>query len=789
MKLNKITSGLLVASCAMATVFSANATVQSSWQPEKTLSMDDDLNIIRGLDYKHMISIDGGKTWERYIDQETWQNHTAPDKEFLGQVTVQVAELNEKVIDSVAYDESAAYDKPGTVVVHDGYFWTNGWWANPGEKPGENAVWKRGEAVKVTMLATFEFTPFKGQKALDHQKKLKAAVAGQRKVIGYFPEWGVYEAHNYFTPDKVAYDQLSHLNYGFAVLTKDGIVAMHDTWRGATNMQEIAKRTKQAGVANIISIGGYTNSQVCVINCDQSGKEVKMFQAATATPEKVERLANSIVEYMLKWKFDGVDIDWEYPTTEKEADQYTQLIKSLRTKLDTLGQQNDRYYQLSSAVTANHNNIKFTNPAETVPLLDSVNVMTYDYHGAFDPITGHNSPLYGHYNDTDAKFNIDSTMKEYNLGWNIPKSKLLVGLSWYGRAWGNVEGTEKVPGSPGLFNPGSATIHGQWDDKNEYTGTNPYHLLKEMALDKQYQRYWDTQSHAPYLYNASTKTFYTYDDVQSIREKVDYIKNEGYGGAIIWDLSGDTADHELGAISAELLEKQQPLNLKFNISRQAGNRVAIKTTLDKDLFSSENDIKIYINDFYEGGIRNGKSYLSYKTFNNDNTVTVKTNFTEVPKVGDVVKVVLANAAPGSTHGIKDGTILYQTMITEEMLKPLSAEVKPLPGANISYVIGRQSDNRIAIKTTLDKQAFNSKNRIEFFINDFYEGDIHDGKSYLSYNTFNEDGTVTVKTNFTKTPKVGDEVKVVLTNVDSTLYPNIDANTVIYRTTITADMLK
>ncbi|MDU4095157.1 MAG: hypothetical protein E7H57_18095, partial [Pantoea sp.] len=99
------------------------------------------------------------------------------------------------------------------------------------------------------------------------------------------------------------------------------------------------------------------------------------------------------------------------------------------------------------------------------------------------------------------------------------------------------------------------------------------------------------------------------------------------------------------------------------------------------------------------------------------------------------------------------------------------------------------NNRIAIKTTLDKQAFNSKNRIEFFINDFYEGEIHDGKSYLSYNTFNEDGTVTVKTNFTETPNVGDEVKVVLTNVDSTLYPNIDANTLIYRTTITADMLK
>ncbi|GLR09975.1 glycoside hydrolase family 18 protein [Mixta theicola] len=622
-----------------------------------------------------MFSTDGGATWQAYTGKE--------DNKFLGSVEVQVAELNNKIINSVTYDENASYATPGTVVIYDGYFWTNSWFANPGEKPGSNAVWARGEAVNVVSLGTFKFTPFKGQQAIDYQKKLKQAVAAQRKVIGYYPEWGVYEAHDYFTPEKVAYDQISHLNYGFAVLNKDGVVETHDTWKGPELMKDIAKRTKKAGVVNMISIGGYTNSQLCVMNCDQNGKEVKAFQAATSTPEKVERLANSIINHMVTWKFDGVDIDWEYPTSEQEAQQYTQLIKSLRTKLDDLGKQNDRYYQLSSAVTANHNHIKYLNPAETAPLLDSVNVMTYDYHGAFDPITGHNSPLYSNYNDVDQKFNIDSTMREYNLQWNIPKSKLLVGLSWYGRAWGDVEGSEKITGMPGLFNSGSATVHGIWDDKDEYTGTTPYSALKQMALDKQFQRFWDAQAHVPYLYNASLQHFYSYDDAQSIQEKVNYIDSEGYGGAIIWDLSGDTQDHELGAISAKLLsqeneqeqeqeqeqaQKEGLENIKYEIARQPNGRVAIKSTVHNKTYNDLNRVMFYINGFYEGEMYKGKAYYSYKTVNNDNSVTIKTNFKKEPKVGDVVKVVLAEGKPGQSRNVKNDKVLYQTSITKDMLK-------------------------------------------------------------------------------------------------------------------------
>lgn len=497
------------------------------------LVMNDQTNKIEGLDTSDMFSLDNENSWIAFNNDK--QNN------FPGDVTVIVATKDAQAINSDYYDPALSYPEKGTVVRYNGFYWTSQWWVNPGEAPGQNAVWLKGNAISINKLGTFTFTPYTGQAAVDFQKQQKEQVGKQRKVIGYFPEWGVYDAHNNFTPDKIDYSQFTHLNYGFAVI-KDGVVITHDTEQGPGLMHELDRRTAEAGVYNIVSVGGWNNSL--------EGE----FEAATSTDAGIEKLANSIVSYTLQWNFDGVDIDWEYPDTDAEATQFKKLLQSIRGKLDDEGIKNDKYYQLSAAVTTNHNNIKFIVPKDVDPLLDNFNVMTYDIHGAFDPITGHNSPLYANSKDADLKLNASSAMQEYNQTWGIAKNKLVMGLPYYSRAWGNVEPTEVVKGLPGLFAPGSATVHGKWDDDGQFTGTSPFYTLKEMAKDSNYTRYWDNESQVPYLYNAKTKEFYTYDDEQSITTKVNFIDQQGYGGAIIWDISGDTPEHTLGNIVKNLIE-------------------------------------------------------------------------------------------------------------------------------------------------------------------------------------------------------------------------------------------
>lgn len=539
MQLNKLTAAMILSFAGLPSLACA-----------ANVTGNDDTNSFSGLDAWMMISKDNGYSWQAYTDSK--QNN------FPGTVVGLVAQKDELAIISHPYDPNRTY-RGGEKVRFLGYYWTAQWWVDQGISPSTDPVWKKGDKAEFNIYAQFQFTPYTGQKAKDLQATEKAKVAAQRKVIGYFPEWGIYDAHKNFTPDKIDYSGLTHVNYGFAVV-KEGRVTTHDKEKGPDLMRDLDQRTEMAGVTHMISIGGWTNSAEGV------------FEAATATDASTETLADSMVSYMRTWRFDGIDVDWEYPDSDAEKAQFTRLIQKLRTKLDAAGLQDDKYYQLSIATTTNHKNIKYINPEVTVPLLDSVNVMAYDMHGAFDPITGHNAPLYANSKDADLKLNSSSAMMEYANTWKVPKAKLMMGIPYYGRGWGNVAPTEVVKGLPGFMVSGTATVKGAWDDAGQFTGTNPWYVLKEKLASGEYKRYWDTESHVPYLYSASKREFLTYDDPQSVQDKVNYIQQQNFGGAIIWDLSGDTPEHELGHIVDDILDNTQPV---------PGN--GVKATLFRDM--------------------------------------------------------------------------------------------------------------------------------------------------------------------------------------------------------------
>ena len=91
----------------------------------------------------------------------------------------------------------------------------------------------------------------------------------------------------------------------------------------------------------------------------------------------------------------------------------------------------------------------------------------------------------------------------------------------------------------------------QWSDYfQSYAGsTHDYpHRSSMLTSSSGFTRYWDPVASVPYLYNAQTHIFVTYDDPQSIAVKCQYVLSHRLGGVMFWDYSGDPTGALLRAI-------------------------------------------------------------------------------------------------------------------------------------------------------------------------------------------------------------------------------------------------
>jgi chitinase len=73
------------------------------------------------------------------------------------------------------------------------------------------------------------------------------------------------------------------------------------------------------------------------------------------------------------------------------------------------------------------------------------------------------------------------------------------------------------------------------------------------------KRYWDDQSKVPFLFNPSTGIWISYDDVESINIKNNYIKQKRLGGAFFWELSSDRQAELVGVTFNALSKDVRPI--------------------------------------------------------------------------------------------------------------------------------------------------------------------------------------------------------------------------------------
>ena len=392
-------------------------------------------------------------------------------------------------------------------------------------------------------------------------------VQDSRKVVAYYIEWGIY-GRNY-QPADMPLDSITHVNYAFANIGSDGRIAIGDpyaateklypgdTWdqpyAGTYNQLNNVLRAQHPHIKTLISVGGWT----------WSGK----FSDVALTEESRSVFAESCLDFIRTYNFDGVDIDWEYPvegglasntTRPEDGVNYTLLLQELRRVLDAAAEEDDRPYLLTIASPAGWQKTRHLQVPEISAALDWINIMTYDFRGSWDmSSTAHHAAIYENPADpidgdgVAEKYNMNYSVNEF-LSRGAPPEKIVVGVPFYSRAWG---GVQDPLGNGGLYQPASTVPPGTWDDGSSgATGVNDFFEIEEMISSGAYTRYWDDIAKAPYLYSPSMHGghFVSYEDEQSLELKIDYILEKQLGGVMFWEITADRNESLLGVIDSSL---------------------------------------------------------------------------------------------------------------------------------------------------------------------------------------------------------------------------------------------
>ena len=377
-----------------------------------------------------------------------------------------------------------------------------------------------------------------------------------KEVIGYYPGWQWYDRDKLVNPETIDYSKYTIINYAFLYPLTDGTLTITDPWSDKNILLgNFDWATSPPGYDSSYDLGNpeyHIPNTSLVYHAHANDTKVMIsiggwtlsndFPAIAADPTKRTNLAHWCNELIRVYDIDGIDIDWEYPGyaphggTDADVYNYTLLLQEIRDSLTAIEPIVSKDLLLTAAFSADPAKMDDVEWNNIVTILDYINLMSYDFFGAFSAETNHNSPLYAPASG-DPTFNANSAIQTLITEYNVPDSMLNLGIAFYGRS-------AKTVGVPNLH---VATTGGVDATTFSIDEGNPqyYNILDKLDL---FTEEWDELAKVPYLNgDGDLYTFLSYDNEKSIGLKAQYIVDNNLAGAIIWEITGDYLETSPGS--------------------------------------------------------------------------------------------------------------------------------------------------------------------------------------------------------------------------------------------------
>ncbi len=364
------------------------------------------------------------------------------------------------------------------------------------DNAARNKIWQLRILLMIFIGLAFVFT------SLHAQSKMW--------VSAYYAGWMQGQNNDGYLPAQdIDYSAVTQIIHFALVPNSDGTLDYSSNSITPANSAALVADAHAAGVKALICVGGWNSESA--------------FMGATS-PTNLTTFVSNLINFIKSRGYDGIDIDWE-PISSGDLVQYTAFITALRTALNLISPR-----PLLTAATQWQPAIFSTLAGD----FDEINLMTYDFSGAWQGwVTWHNSPVYNggvKFPSTGGYVPSANDMASSFSTAGIPKNKLGIGIDFYGYVWSGGTGTP----TGGVTAPDQS-----WTTAPTVQANVPYYTI----MQQYYQpgnNHWDSGAQAAYISIDNTGSandkFISYDDTTTCRAKVNYVKNNGLGGVIIWEL-------------------------------------------------------------------------------------------------------------------------------------------------------------------------------------------------------------------------------------------------------------